>query len=70
MDAECLGYWRVIIDNLMTHDKTTFKDLLGQCNECSAFHDISKVVGFFSAFDFVSTTENEFVQPEHLGRLV
>lgn len=23
--------WRPIIDNLMTHDKTTFRDLMGKC---------------------------------------
>ncbi|CAG5127027.1 unnamed protein product, partial [Candidula unifasciata] len=30
MDARSITYWRVIIDNLMTHDKTTFKDLMGR----------------------------------------
>lgn len=29
MDEICIGYWKTIIDNLMTHDKVTFKDLLG-----------------------------------------
>lgn len=29
MDGVCLNHWRVIIDNLMTNDRTTFKDLLG-----------------------------------------
>ncbi|XP_071478733.1 protein DOP1A-like [Diadema antillarum] len=28
MDATCIGGWRCIIDNLMTHDRTTFKDLM------------------------------------------
>uniref|UniRef100_A0A2C9KBU5 Uncharacterized protein n=1 Tax=Biomphalaria glabrata TaxID=6526 RepID=A0A2C9KBU5_BIOGL len=30
MDAKSISYWHVIIDNLMTHDKTTFKDLMGR----------------------------------------
>ncbi|BFZ09520.1 hypothetical protein BsWGS_12559 [Bradybaena similaris] len=30
MDARSIAFWRVIIDNLMTHDKTTFKDLMGR----------------------------------------
>ncbi|XP_069103129.1 protein DOP1A-like isoform X2 [Argopecten irradians] len=30
MDIKCIGYWRSIIDNLMTHDKTTFKDLMSR----------------------------------------
>ena len=29
MDARSISYWHVVIDNLMTHDKTTFKDLMG-----------------------------------------
>ncbi|XP_058800674.1 protein dopey-1 isoform X2 [Phymastichus coffea] len=28
MTAACLPFWRTIIDNLMTHDNTTFRDLL------------------------------------------
>nr|XP_054753790.1 protein dopey-1-like [Lytechinus pictus] len=28
MDTSCIGGWRCIIDNLMTHDRTTFKDLM------------------------------------------
>ncbi|XP_053828314.1 protein dopey-1 isoform X2 [Vidua macroura] len=28
MDASCVNYWRAIMDNLMTHDKTTFRDLM------------------------------------------
>uniref|UniRef100_A0ABD2XAC5 Dopey N-terminal domain-containing protein n=3 Tax=Trichogramma kaykai TaxID=54128 RepID=A0ABD2XAC5_9HYME len=28
MTPACLPYWRTIIDNLMTHDTTTFRDLL------------------------------------------
>ncbi|KAM3852165.1 protein DOP1A [Vipera latastei] len=28
MDASCVKHWRAIMDNLMTHDKTTFRDLM------------------------------------------
>ncbi|XP_056141644.1 protein dopey-1 [Lampris incognitus] len=28
MDSTCVSYWRAIIDHLMTHDKTTFRDLM------------------------------------------
>ncbi|XP_067900808.1 protein dopey-1 isoform X4 [Heterodontus francisci] len=28
MDATCVSHWRAIIDHLMTHDKTTFRDLM------------------------------------------
>ncbi|XP_043929288.1 protein dopey-1 [Protopterus annectens] len=28
MDATCVSYWRAIMDHLMTHDKTTFRDLM------------------------------------------
>ncbi|XP_072437220.1 protein DOP1A isoform X3 [Chiloscyllium punctatum] len=30
MDASCVSYWRAIIDHLMTHDKTTFRDLMAR----------------------------------------
>lgn len=30
MDHACLKYWRVIVDNLMTHDNTTFRDLMSK----------------------------------------
>nr|XP_057908962.1 protein dopey-1 isoform X3 [Doryrhamphus excisus] len=28
MDSSCVSHWRAIIDHLMTHDKTTFRDLM------------------------------------------
>lgn len=28
MDSSCVTHWRAIIDHLMTHDKTTFRDLM------------------------------------------
>uniref|UniRef100_A0A3P9DTL2 DOP1-like C-terminal domain-containing protein n=1 Tax=Maylandia zebra TaxID=106582 RepID=A0A3P9DTL2_9CICH len=30
MDSSCVSHWRAIIDHLMTHDKTTFRDLMKQ----------------------------------------
>ncbi|CAG2068083.1 unnamed protein product [Timema podura] len=30
MEADCLTYWRTIVDNLMTHDTTTFRDLMSK----------------------------------------
>ncbi|CAG9856404.1 unnamed protein product [Phyllotreta striolata] len=30
MDYSCMKYWRVIVDNLMTHDNTTFRDLMNR----------------------------------------
>ena len=28
MDSTCIRYWHTVVDNLMTHDKTTYKDLM------------------------------------------
>ncbi|XP_072264674.1 protein DOP1A isoform X2 [Pyxicephalus adspersus] len=28
MDSSCVSHWRAIMDHLMTHDKTTFRDLM------------------------------------------
>lgn len=30
MDSQCMEHWRVIVDHLMTHDKTTFRDFLAR----------------------------------------
>ncbi|KAK7864583.1 hypothetical protein R5R35_003176 [Gryllus longicercus] len=30
MEAHCLPLWRTIVDNLMTHDNTTFRDLMSR----------------------------------------
>lgn len=30
MNSQCLEHWRVIVDHLMTHDKTTFRDFLSR----------------------------------------
>lgn len=29
MDVQSLQYWKILVDNLVTHEKTMFKDLLG-----------------------------------------
>lgn len=38
MEYSSLKYWKIIIDNLMTHDNTTFRDLMsmfdGSCLMC------------------------------------
>lgn len=30
MDHACLKYWKTIVDNLMTHDNTTFRELMSK----------------------------------------
>ncbi|XP_056647831.1 protein dopey-1 homolog [Diorhabda sublineata] len=30
MDYTCMKFWRIIVDNLMTHDNTTFRDLMNR----------------------------------------
>lgn len=30
MEPDCLSYWKTIIDHLMTHDKTSFRDFLSR----------------------------------------
>ena len=30
MEPACLSFWKVIVDHLMTHDKTTFRDFLSR----------------------------------------
>ncbi|GBL90672.1 Protein dopey-1 [Araneus ventricosus] len=30
MKSSCIGYWRSIVDHLMTHDKTTFRDFMSR----------------------------------------
>lgn len=30
MDYSCLKYWKIVVDNLMTHDNTTFRDLMSK----------------------------------------
>uniref|UniRef100_H3CN39 DOP1 leucine zipper like protein A n=1 Tax=Tetraodon nigroviridis TaxID=99883 RepID=H3CN39_TETNG len=38
MDSSCVSHWRAIIDHLMTHDKTTFRDLMiAQSSSLSLF---------------------------------
>lgn len=31
MDPRSLASWKVVVDNLLTHDRTTFKDLMSMC---------------------------------------
>lgn len=30
MTEQCFGYWKMTVDNLMTHEKTTFRDLMAK----------------------------------------
>jgi hypothetical protein len=30
MEGTCLSYWKTLVDNLMTHDSTTFRDLMSE----------------------------------------
>ena len=30
MDYSCVKYWKIIVDHLMTHDTTTFKDFMSE----------------------------------------
>lgn len=30
MDVSCLPFWKTILDNLMTYDNTTFRELMGR----------------------------------------
>ena len=34
MDPRSLVSWKVVVDNLLTHDRTTFKDLMSTCCVC------------------------------------
>jgi len=33
MEVNCVGYWRTVVDHLMTHDKTTFNDFLTKMSQ-------------------------------------
>ena len=43
MDVRSIAHWRYIIDNLMTHDKTTFKDLMGKFIIIYSFPKTSRI---------------------------
>ncbi|KAH0955706.1 hypothetical protein HN011_002395 [Eciton burchellii] len=55
MTPACLPYWRTIIDNLMTHDNTTFRDLMNR---------ISMAQG--SGISIFSSKEQEYEQKAQL----
>ena len=48
MDVTCINYWITVVDNLMTHDKTTYKDLMGE-----------KFIGTFSFFRATHSTKKK-----------
>lgn len=43
MDMTCLSYWTTIIDNLMTHDITSFRDLMSECDGLEFMASMSAV---------------------------
>lgn len=51
MNSTCIGYWRSIIDHLMTHDKTTFRDFM--CKFC--FHFIINSILIVCIFFFAGS---------------
>ncbi|XP_077281487.1 protein DOP1 homolog isoform X1 [Temnothorax americanus] len=55
MTPACLPYWRTIIDNLMTHDNTTFRDLMNR---------VSMAQG--SGISIFSSKEQEYEQKAQL----
>ncbi|XP_011692229.1 PREDICTED: protein dopey-1 homolog isoform X2 [Wasmannia auropunctata] len=55
MIPACLPYWRTIIDNLMTHDNTTFRDLMNR---------VSMAQG--SGISIFSSKEQEYEQKAQL----
>lgn len=55
MTPACLPYWRTIIDNLMTHDNTTFRDLMNRVSIAQS-----------SSISIFSSKEQEYEQRAQL----
>lgn len=55
MTPACLPYWRTIIDNLMTHDNTTFRDLMNRVSMAQS-----------SSISIFSSKEQEYEQRAQL----
>ncbi|XP_046605599.1 protein dopey-1 homolog isoform X1 [Neodiprion virginianus] len=55
MTPACLPYWRTIIDNLMTHDNTTFRDLMNRVSMAQS-----------SGISIFSSKEQEYEQRAQL----
>ncbi|KAK0181813.1 hypothetical protein PV327_000009 [Microctonus hyperodae] len=55
MTPACLPYWRTIIDNLMTHDNTTFRDLVNRVSIAQS-----------SSISIFSSKEQEYEQRAQL----
>ena len=53
MDSTCIGYWHSVVDNLMTHDKTTYKDLM-----CKLLYQIVLAVRIASFKNMGCTLQN------------
>lgn len=57
MPVECISYWKIIVDNLMTHDTTTFRDLMNR---------ISSSISQSSGISLFSSREQEYEQRAQL----
>lgn len=63
MPQECFGDWKNIIDNLMTHDKLTFKDIMSRTT-------LSKTGGSTPTLSLFSNKEQELeLRALHIKRL-
>ena len=49
MEAECLREWKIVVDNLMTQDHVTFRDLLSRVHTSTT----SGVVNIFTSIEQV-----------------
>lgn len=61
MDGACVVFWKTILDNLMTHDKTTFKDLLGDLPFCSDASFLNQYLSLTSKFSQTDTGFGTFL---------
>lgn len=60
MDFPCLKFWKVIVDNLMTHDNTTFRDLMSKL-------EIIKIFCFFILIYFFFIDRVSMIQSGSLS---
>jgi hypothetical protein len=56
IDSECFSHWKTIVDHLMTHDKTTFRDFLSRMS----------INQSGSALKIFSSKDQEIEQRAHL----
>ena len=46
MDLASLRHWKMTVDNLMTHDKTTFKDLMSKFSRLILWYANISIIDF------------------------